>query len=79
MADTVTVQIRIAQMRTSTLIKLITTFAEPHEAGNQIYLIATEAHGNTRKKSFMAFILPCFSVCFRGKNIFFQIKAVQAS
>jgi len=32
--------------------KLITTHAELHEAGHQIYLIATEAHGITRGKVF---------------------------
>ena len=49
-------------------------YAELYEAGHQIYLIATEAHG---KKSFKAFILPCFSVCFRGNNIcLYQIEAV---
>ena len=31
----------------------------------------------TRKKAIKVFILPCFSVCFRGKNIFISLKPYQ--
>jgi hypothetical protein len=37
------------------------------------------SHGITQKKCFKAFILPCFSVCFRGNHIrLYQIEAVLA-
>ena len=45
--------------------------------GTRFIYLATEAHGITRKKSFKVFILPCFSVCFRGNNIrLYQIEVV---
>ena len=47
--------------------------------GTRFIYLATEAHGITRKKSFKVFILPCFSVCFRGNNIrLYQIEVVEA-